>query len=213
MITAEKLFDISAGNYDKTEEVRFKLHTINTIENTKRYLNTNDIVLDYGCATGTKALELAKTVKMIYAIDISSKMIELAKRKAANSNTVNAEFAKATIFDSRFVNESFDVITAFNILHLLEDVTKTVQRITDLLKPGGLFISSTPYLGEKMTHRDKFIFSLVVLIMKIGLFPSIKRFKYSELEDLIAHRNLQIVETEKTYHRLSGCFIVEKKIN
>jgi ubiquinone/menaquinone biosynthesis C-methylase UbiE len=207
----EKIFNMLAKDYDKTEEVRFEQHTIKTIENTKKYLKASDVVLDYGCATGTKALELAGKVKKIYAIDISSKMIELAKRKLVESKIENVNFEKATIFDNRFKTESFDVITAFNILHLLEDSRQDLQRITDLLKPGGLFISTTPCLGEKMSRRDKFVFSLVVLLMKIRLFPYIERFKFSEIEDLIAHGNLQIVETEKSYHGLSGCFIVAKK--
>jgi len=212
MITAEKLFDLTAKNYDKTEEVRFEQYTFKTLEKTKKYLDVNDIVLDYGCATGTKALELACKVKKIYAIDISSKMIELAKRKAVGSNTENVDFAKANIFDTRFLSESFDVITAFNILHLLEDDRQAIRRIVDLLKPGGLFISTTPCLGEKMSFRDKFVFSLVILLMKIGMFPSIKRFTFSEFEDLFAHGNLQIIEIENSYNDLSACFIVAKKV-
>ncbi len=207
----EKLFDMSAKNYNKTEEVRFEKHTIITIENTKRYLKASDIILDYGCATGTKALEFAGRVKKIYAIDISSKMIEAAKTKAAERNIENVDFAHTTLFDEKYKKESFDAITAFNILHLLEDNKKVVQRITELLKPGGLFISTTPCLGEKMSYRDKFVFSLVILLMKIGMFPSIKRFKFHELEDLIATGNFQLVEKEKSYHSLSGYFIVAKK--
>src|SRR4030042_2711829 len=121
MITVEKVFDRSAKTYDKTEEVDFKQYTIKTLENTKKYLNKNDIVLDYGCATGMKALELAGHVKNIYSIDISSKMIEAAKRKAAERNIGNVDFIHTTLFDEKFKKESFDAILAFNILHLLED--------------------------------------------------------------------------------------------
>jgi 2-polyprenyl-3-methyl-5-hydroxy-6-metoxy-1,4-benzoquinol methylase len=82
MVTIEKIFDISSKTYDKTEEKRFEAITTKTLENTKKYLNGNDTVLDFGCATGAKALELAGSVKQIYRIDISSKTIEAAKRKA-----------------------------------------------------------------------------------------------------------------------------------
>ena len=212
MIKAENIFDMKAKKYDKTEEIRFKQYTIKTLENTKKHLHATDIVLDYGCATGTKALELAGNVKKIYSIDISSKMIEAAKRKAVEHKIENVDFTQATIFDERYKKESFDVILAFNILHLLEDNQQAMQRITELLKPGGLFISTTPCLGEDMTLEMKLKFSLFLLLIKTGLFMSIKRFKFSELEDLIVNGNLHIVETEKYYHQLSNYYIVVKKI-
>lgn len=85
-----------------------------------------------------------------------------------------------------------------------------MQRITELLKPGGLFISITPCLGEKMMLSTKIKFSLLFLISKLGLIPSVKRFKFYELEDLIAV-NLQIVEIKNWYHLISFNFIVAKK--
>lgn len=212
MIKTEKVFDMAAKNYEKTEEKRFREYTIKTINNTKKYLNKSDIVLDYGCATGTKALELAGNVKMIHSIDISSKMIELAKRKAIERKIKNVDFSQAEIFDKSFKRESFNVILAFNILHLLEENQQVVHRITELLKPGGLFISTTPCLGEKMSFLTKIQFSFFLLLMKIGLFPSIRRFKFHELEDLIKTGNFQIVEAEKSYNELSGYFISAKKV-
>jgi hypothetical protein len=40
----------------------------------------------------------------------------------------------------------------------------------------------------------------------------VKRFVFSELEDIIATDNLQIIETEEFYHELSSYFTVTKKI-
>jgi 2-polyprenyl-3-methyl-5-hydroxy-6-metoxy-1,4-benzoquinol methylase len=213
MIETEKIFDMSANTYDKTEEKRFEPIHIKTLKNTKKYLNGSDIVLDYGCATGTKALELAGYVQKIHGIDISSKMIDAAKRKTVERKIENVDFAQATLFDERFKKESFDVILVFNILHLLEDNRQAMQRIAELLKPGGLFISITPCLKEKMRFLNKFELSFFLLLIKIGLFPNIlTRFKFSELEDLMANGKLQIIETEKIYHRMSSYFIVAKKI-
>lgn len=38
------------------------------ISKTKEYLNTSDDVMDFGCATGTKTLELAGVTKQIHGI-------------------------------------------------------------------------------------------------------------------------------------------------
>jgi 2-polyprenyl-3-methyl-5-hydroxy-6-metoxy-1,4-benzoquinol methylase len=104
------------------------------------------------------------------------------------------------------------VILAFGILHLLEDNKQVIQRITELLKPGGLFISSTPCLAEKMTLLTKLQFYPYLLLYKMGLIPSMKRFKISELDDLIATGNFQIVEKEIIYYTITGYFNVAKKI-
>ncbi len=209
---SEKIWDKIAENYDESEK-RFEPIHIKTIENTKKYLNVNDIVLDYGCGTGTKSLELAGFVKEIQGIDISSKMIEAAKRKAVERKIENVDFIHAIIFDDKFQGESYDLILAFNILHALTDHQQAVQRITELLKPGGLLISTTPCLKEKMALKNRFELSFFILLIKLGVFPNIlTRFRFSELEDLIANGNLQIIETEKIFHMMSVYFIAARKI-
>ncbi|NEW06798.1 methyltransferase domain-containing protein [Paenibacillus sp. SYP-B3998] len=56
----------------------------------------------------------------------------------------NINYAHSTIFDERYKKGSFDVILVFHVLHLLEDEHIVLQRINELLKPGGLLISATP---------------------------------------------------------------------
>jgi 2-polyprenyl-3-methyl-5-hydroxy-6-metoxy-1,4-benzoquinol methylase len=212
MNKVEKIFDQAATNWDKSEEKRFDAVHQETIANTKKYLNSTDIVLDYGCATGTKAIELAGNVRRIHAIDLSIKMIEIAKRKAIDRNIGNVDFTKTTIFDEAFKPGSFDVIMAFNILHFLEDIQQVMHRFAELLKPGGLFISATPCLREKMSLLIKLQFTPIRLLSKVGLFPSIKRFKFNDLDDLIVNGKFQIVKTEIFIHEMSSYFIVAKKI-
>lgn len=212
MNKSEKFWDRTAKNFDNGES-RFEPIHVKTIENSKKYLNENDTVLDYGCATGTKAFALAGHVKKIQSIDISSKMIEGAKSRAVEQNIENVDFLHATLFDERLGDESFDVVLAFNILHLLEDQKQALQRISNLLKPGGLFISNTPCLKEKMAFLNRSELTFALLLMKIGLLPDmLTSFKFSDLEELIAQARLQIVEGERTYFKISGYFAVAKKV-
>jgi 2-polyprenyl-3-methyl-5-hydroxy-6-metoxy-1,4-benzoquinol methylase len=208
---SEKFWDFVANKYDKTEKhlepIFLKIHN-----NIKRHLNKSDILLDYGCGTGTISIEIANHVKEIRAIDISTKMLDIAKRKASEHNIENVDFIQTTIFDERFTKDSFDVILAIGLLHLLKDNKQNIKRIADLLKPGGLFISSTPCLAEKMTFLTKLQFYPVFLLIKLGLIPGyMKRFKISELNSLVSSGNLQIIETEKIFHTLTAYYIVTKK--
>ena len=206
MNKSEKFWDRMANYYDR-EEKKDELTYIKIIEKTKNYLKTSDIVLDYGCGTGLISNEIADNVKVIHAIDTSSKMIEIAKRKADGRKIENIDYEHSTIFDERYKRGSFDVILVFNILHLLEDTPKVMRRINELLKPGGLIISTTPCMGEKT-----FLSILLSLLSKIGLIPKIRSFKISELEDSIANVNFEIVETECLHQRSQQYFIVAKKI-
>ncbi len=70
---AERFWDRTARNYDKEEKKDGKTYR-QIIEKSKIYLKTADIVLDFGCGTGLVSNEIAKSVKKIHAIDLSSKI-------------------------------------------------------------------------------------------------------------------------------------------
>ena len=183
----DKFWNLLAKNYD--DEVGKQ-----TTKLTKEYLRKNDTVLDYGCARGAYTIALAGDVKEIRGIDISPKMIELAKKK-----TKDISFEKATIFD---INEKYDVVLAFNLLHLLEDTEKVVQKIDEILKPGGRFISATPCMKEHVLLRIAGFFISIFGILYL------RKFKISELKKLISIR-FDIVEIKKlSQHHI---LIVAKK--
>jgi len=206
MNNSERFWDRMSKNWDKPIK---KLNdiTLKTIDRTKKHLKIDDNVLDYGCGIGTITIEIANNVKEIVAIDISSGMIDVAIRKAGDRKIENIKFAQSTIFDERYKKESFNVIVAFNILHLLKDTKKVIHRINDLLMPGGLFISATASLGEKNTFLS---FSLS-LLSKIGIIPYVTNYNISDLKDLIVEGNFQIIETEHLSHKPPNYFIAAKK--
>ncbi len=211
MNKSEKFWDNASENYDKTE-ARFEYIHSKTRENTKKYLKDSDIVLDYGCGTGTTSCEIANQVKEIHAIDISSKMIEIAKKKAVTSKVENVNFVQTDIFDERYKKESFDVILALNMLHTVPDIQSVMQRIHELLKPEGLLISVTPSFREKTSFLISIAMYIFHILSKIGIVPIfIKRYRSADLDDLMEKGNFQTIETEKIYKGASSYFIAAKK--
>jgi len=207
-----EFWDTASKNYDKTEE-RFEYIHSKSRKNTKKYLKDSDIVLDYGCGTGTTSCELANHVKEIHAIDISSKMIDIAKEKAVVGKVENINFLQTDIFDKIYNNESFDIILTFNILHTVCNPQDVTQRIYELLKPEGLFISITPCLRDKMSFLVNVQIQFVRMLCKIGIIPiPIRRLKSFELDDLMANGNFQTIDTQKIYKGASSYFIVAKKL-
>jgi 2-polyprenyl-3-methyl-5-hydroxy-6-metoxy-1,4-benzoquinol methylase len=213
MSKSEKFWDQSASNYDNTEE-KFEFIHSRSRENTKRYLKDTDIVLDYGCGTGTTACEISGLVKIVRAIDISTAMIELAKGKAATAGVLNVDFEQADIFDEAFQNGSFDVVLAFNMLHTVPDPESVVQRTVELLKPGGLFISATPCLGGKKSALVSLQILLVRALLKLGVIPiPIRQLKSADLDDLMEDERWQVIETEAVFKGASSYFMVAKKVS
>jgi 2-polyprenyl-3-methyl-5-hydroxy-6-metoxy-1,4-benzoquinol methylase len=204
MNKSEKFWDKIANYYDQVEKKDEQIN-IKIIEKTRNRLKISDNVLDYGCGTGTAAIEIAGSVKTVNCIDISSKMIEAAKGKTVEHKVKNIDFEQTTIFDEKFNKGSFDVILCFYLLHLMEDTPKVMQRINELLKPDGLIISATPCM------RGTFLGVLLSPVSKIGLIPPIKYFKISELEDLMTEGNFEIVETECLDKSGQQYFVVAKK--
>ena len=91
-----------------------------------KYLKDTDVVLDYGCGTGTTACEISSLVKRVPAIDISYGMIEIPKVKAASGGVVNVVFNHADIFDEQLKSADLDA--------LLSDDRFDVTTTEDFLK-------------------------------------------------------------------------------
>ena len=207
MNRSEKFWNRTAESYNKSE--RNNVQSFNeTMSKVKENLNPEDLVLDFACATGSISTEIANSVKEIHAIDTSEKMIEIAKRNIANSNIENILFECSTIFNDRYKEGGYNAVLAFNILHLLEDTELTVQRIKDLLKLGGVFISSTVCLGDKMSFLGVFL----SLFSKLGIIPYVKTLKFTQLKDLILNKGFQIVDMKEPDSSISNYFIVAKRV-
>jgi ubiquinone/menaquinone biosynthesis C-methylase UbiE len=178
-----------------------------TLDCTRKHLSANDKVLEVGCGTGTTALLLAPSVKQITASDISSRMIEIARNKAITRGVENVRFARGTLFDENLGEGSFEIVMAFNFLHLLEDIPGAVRRVHELLKPGGSFISKTICLAEQSR-----LWGLLVAVMKpLGFAPYVDCLKVAELEDIITNADFEIVETGFYPPSPPSRFIVARK--
>jgi ubiquinone/menaquinone biosynthesis C-methylase UbiE len=212
MNKSQVFWDKQAKKFDDNEK-QFEHASRKLIAGTKEYLNANDNVLDFGCATGTKTLELADAVKHIHGLDISAEMISEATKKKNKVNVKNVSFSQGTIFNNDLEKTSFDKIIAFAIIHLMEDSEKVIQRIHELLKPGGLFISTTACFKDKMYFKTRLEFTTHLFMKRLGIFPlHLNMFKTSDIEQLINRQNFNIVKAEKLFFNgMTLNFIVAEK--
>ena len=145
---------------------------------TQQYLRPEMEVLEFGCGTGSTALIHAPHVRHIRAIDISSKMIDIAQTKAAEKHVENLSFEQANIEDLTLACNSLDAVMGLSILHLLENKEIVVAKVFSILKPGGIFISSTACLGGSL----KWLRFVVPIGRRVGLMPFVSFFSQEELK-------------------------------
>jgi len=102
----EELFENYAETYETEVYTKGTIGEIDFIEKEIKHDKSKKI-LDIGCGTGRHSIELAKRGYNVTGIDLSERMLEMAKQKAKNAK-VNAEFIKA---DARYLKfeKEFDL--------------------------------------------------------------------------------------------------------
>lgn len=99
----------------------------------------NHIVIEFGTATGTLALEAARLCQHVHAVDVSKAMLEYAQKKAVNQNISNISFHHGGFLSYIHEAEKVDFIITKYAFHHLPDFWKqqALQRMAEMLKPGG----------------------------------------------------------------------------
>ena len=101
-------------------------------------------ILDIGCGTGTYIVEYAKQGANVMAIDISEKLLEVARKSCKG---LSIRFREGDILEMKLPKERFDIVTAILVTGHINNLNKFFSRILRLLKPNGLLVVtySHPY--------------------------------------------------------------------
>ena len=147
----------------------------------------------------------APYVKQIVATDISDNMIAIAEQRAKDANVENIRFQQGTLDQLHNADGSFDMVLGLNVLHLLEDVDEAIDRVHQLLKTDGVFVSSTSLIGEvNIVFRW-----LISAMQRLGLAPYVSRFTRQQLIEKLRKSGFSIEREWQTSYE--SVFIVARK--
>lgn len=158
------------------------------LEITQGYLKPGMKVLEIGCGTGTTALIHAPFVEHIRAVDISARMLEIARARATDQGIGNVTFDRADIDDLEAESGAYDVVMAHSILHLLDDRDAAIATVHRLLRPEGLFVSSTACLGGWL----RLLRPLLRFGCALNLLPRVEFFTVESLTESIVRAGFRI---------------------
>jgi len=201
----DRFWDRWAQRYSKAQ-IKDEAAYQKKLEITREYLTPEMSVLEFGCGTGSTALLHAPYVKHLHAIDFSANMIEIAREKAEAAGVGNVSFAQSSIEQLEASEGAYDAVLALNVLHLVADLQPVLERVAELLKPGGVFISSTACLGDSMG-----VFRYIGPIgRRLGLMPMLRVFKRDQFLDSVTAAGFDSVqEWQPTPSK--ALFLVAKK--
>lgn len=176
------------------------------ITTTRKYFNTDSRVLELGCGTGKTAIKHAPYVQHIRAIDYSSNMLEIARLDAKEKAISNVDFERNDLGSELNRTQTFDVVLALGLLHLVEDWGRAILSIYYQCKPGGVFITSTPCLQE----IAPFLRFITPILSTVGIAPKLSLFNQAELEAALINAGFQIESTWQP-SRKAAVFIVARR--
>ncbi len=208
MAESDKFWDKTAARYAKSpvsDEATYQ----KKLAETQRFFTPNMRILEFGCGTGTTAVHHAPHVRHIDAIDISENMLELGRGNAREAGVENITFTRGTLTEFNAETGGLDAVLGLNVIHLLPDRQAVIEEVVRILKPGGIFVSSTVCLGHSYLRFIKLAAPLGKLL---GLMPDVFVLKEAELASEVT--NAGFVIERQWHHGKNGIavFMVARKV-
>ena len=208
MTKSEKFWDKAAERYAKTpisDETSYQKKIVET----QSFFTPGMAIMEFGCGTGSTAIHHAPHVQHIEALDISANMLNIGREKAREKGIKNIGFTRATLAEFNADAASLDAVLGLNVLHLLPDRQAVIAEVARILKPGGIFVSSTACLGHSYL---RFIRLVAPLGKLLGLMPDVYVMSEAELAKEIIDAGFAI--ERQWHHGKDGIsvFIIARKV-
>ena len=171
-------------------------------------LNSNSTLLDIGTGTGGLAIAAAECCLHAVGVDISPKMLSVAREKAEELGMKNVEFVEGGFLSYQHSGDSFDVVVTQLAMHHLPDFWKQIalNRIAEMLCEDGVFLLKDAVFSFPVDQHVNFFDDLLDDLRKnasasiAGNFAKHIRDEFSTfpwvMEGLLERAGFEIVDIE-----------------
>ncbi|UCH94700.1 MAG: class I SAM-dependent methyltransferase [Candidatus Aminicenantes bacterium] len=119
-------------------------------------LKPGDNLLDTACGTGAFAIFSAKRIREVKGVDISDRMIAIARKHAADNNLENIQFTCHDVENIPFGNNLFSVVVSRSAFHHMKNYTGVFGEMLRCCKEGGRICIEDIVLYENRKLDDFF---------------------------------------------------------
>ena len=116
----------------------------------------NGVGLDVACGTGFIARHLAQKMHLVYGIDISMGMLEMATKYAREKGIGNIRFARGLVEKLPFPDDLFDGVTCSGALHTFQDTVEALNEMARVMKTGARLAVQTFVKGDLSAFKMLF---------------------------------------------------------
>ena len=174
----------------------------------KKYIQSNDVVLDAGGGTGVNAILMAEVCKHVTLLDISTKILEYAKINISKTifsekiEVLEGDITNLSNFsDSKF---TFLVCVGDSISYVLDKRFDAIKEMVRVLKKGSvLIIGCDSRLGFLRNVLSKGDLNEAKSIMKgnqtfCGMGPETYPYSVNEMSELLENNGCEVLEIAST---------------
>ena len=157
-------------------------------------LSPGDGVLDVACGTGNFTRDFARTVGpdgLAVGIDVSETMLARAVTDTQEAGLLDrTAYVRGDAAELPFVDSSFDGVCCFAALHLFADPPRALDRMTEVLTPGGRIAIFTSAQGRTRLTRPWISLS--------GRRSGMRVFEQGEVVRMLEQRGYTAIEQRIT---------------
>ena len=164
-------------------------------------------VLECAAGTGAISVEIAPKAKNVLCTDLSIPMLEQARRKTEKKGLSNITFSERNLLSLPENDNSFDVVIAANVIHLLENPYIALSELWRVTKNNGLLIIPT-FLTRNSQNGFKFIIKLYKII---GFQPA-HNFSENQYREMLENSKLPTPDIHIIQGKIPCGFAVFRKI-
>jgi ubiquinone/menaquinone biosynthesis C-methylase UbiE len=158
-------------------DIQIRVETVQQFTDTEKF----DRVLDIGCGNGAISLPLLSRTRKLTLLDISSKMLELAKKRIPADRLGDVEIINGDFLSASFEPQSFDLILCIGVLAHVDSIADVIEKVALLARPGASVV---------MEFTDSFHFWGVPVVVYQNLLKLLRPAPYA----LNRLRKRQVVE-------------------